>query len=185
MTLVVYTESHGEVESGFFAFFTQFTRLGDYTFVTKQFCEISRQFAENPRAKHGRILAYNTEKFWRRFEEGFDDAMQNIDDCVRKFKCFKPEIVTQSIVTNGNSSLEDELDLGNEGEIVPIYISDDEKTVTIGKYNMLANQFGFMAYYAAHGGWLGWSPGHEPDYAQPTLQALNSSERLYFNGKKA
>ena len=63
------TESHGEIESGFFGPFTQFARLGDYTFATRHLCELVEYLADNPKVHQSQILGYPIDKFWQGEEE--------------------------------------------------------------------------------------------------------------------
>ena len=68
MTLLLKTESHGVVEAGFYAAFVAFTRLGEYSFATGHLCDIVRYFAENGSAKEAKILGYDLNTFWERFQ---------------------------------------------------------------------------------------------------------------------
>ncbi|MEK6861647.1 MAG: hypothetical protein AABY07_06775, partial [Nanoarchaeota archaeon] len=66
MSYYILTESHGEIESGFYGIFTQFTRVGEYAFTTKYFCEFVKKIADDPKLRQLNILAYGLDKYFER-----------------------------------------------------------------------------------------------------------------------
>ena len=63
MTLMLETESHGDVESGFYGAFMQLARLGEYTFATKHLCDLIQYFAKNNKATETKAIAYDLDTF--------------------------------------------------------------------------------------------------------------------------
>ena len=57
------TESHGDVESGFYGAFMQLARLGEYTFATKHLCDLIQYFAKNNKATETKAIAYDLDTF--------------------------------------------------------------------------------------------------------------------------
>ena len=101
MTLILSTRSHGKVNSGFLSTFTAFARLGEYTFVTRHFCELIQEFAKNPQLDSSRMIVYPEEIFVERSEEYLEKIMNTewdrIDDALLDLQ--------------GNAPVTDELDL--------------------------------------------------------------------------
>ncbi len=183
MTLILITESHGEVDSGYFSVFTQMARLGEYTFVTRHFCELARRFAEKPRARKGRILSYSLERFWDRFGEQAGDIFQILEESKTE-KEFGSKIDTYFDRQQGRASLEDEVNLKNRAHIIPVTVGDHGENIQIGVYNIAAHHFGVMAWYLSRGGWLGWSGNSKPNYAEATIEAIKKSEHPLYRPVK-
>ncbi len=85
MTLLLITESHGEVKSGFFSMYTQFTRLGEYCFATKHFYELAQHIASNSNIRNGQILAYDLNKFWEEANTHISERAQIILEAGRSY----------------------------------------------------------------------------------------------------
>lgn len=138
MTLILKTESHGEVESGFYSTFTQFARLGEYTFATRHLCEFARHIAEKPNIKDGRILGYDLDKFWQRVDNHMEELTQIISEAEQSYlpELHKFEIDRELERQQGEISLEDEVDLYDEGRMIQIKITNDDSYVDIGKYKV-------------------------------------------------
>jgi hypothetical protein len=183
MTLSLRTDSHGTVDAGFFSIFTQFSRLGEYTFATRHLCDLARYLAENDTILKTRILGYNLDKFWKRS----DDYMQEISQIlVEAEQPWVPEELRNFYIdkhlenTQGEVPLEDAFDLNNEGRMIEIKVGDEEESIEIGRYKISALEFGRMSIYLAEGGWVGWINDKEPTFAKPTIEAIKGSKRKFY-----
>jgi hypothetical protein len=63
MTLVLTTDSHGPIESGYLGPFVHCTKLGDYQFATDEFCELTTEIASDPFLRNARITNHNLDSF--------------------------------------------------------------------------------------------------------------------------
>jgi hypothetical protein len=187
------TESHGEVEAGFFSIFTQFARLDDYAFATRHICKLLRQFAEDPTVRQGRLLSYSLEKFWQRQAEFFQHTMEILlGQLMTADTQGRPPTAVQYSEENqeriarlqSDISMEDDIDLYNEGTVIPVQISDDGSMVSVGAYQIAAPHFSRMAVYLAHGGIVGWMADRKPDFAEPTLQSIRASHHPIYEDAK-
>lgn len=193
MTLVIQTESHGEVEAGFFSVFTQFARLGDYTFATSHVCKLVQKLAEYPTARQGRILGYDGDKFWQRRDEYFQEVVHLLMEQLILADA-EGNYLSGLHYSESNEKklgklqwevpLEDEVDMYDEGSIVPVTISEDGNFIAIGEYRLSAITFGRMAVYLAKGGIFGWMKGHKPGFSEPTIQAIKASENPLYREVK-
>jgi len=178
MTLILVTESHGNVESGFYGGHTKYTRLGDYTFATKHFCELVQYLAVNPETLEAKLLGYGADKYWENGNEYMAELIQaeisSDKDAIKKFENQQGEI-----------SLKDDLDLNNEGKMISVKVSEDKNHVILGKYKINSLHFGRFAYYVAHGGFMGWFHNVIPSYAKEAMNAIKESESDLFKHIKA
>ena len=170
MTLYVMTESHGEVESGFYAVFTQFCRLGDYSFTTREFCDFLCYIADNPEVREARIKSYDLGKFQQRLEEHrryLVDVMSNVE-------C-EHEIEKGICAVQGEAPADDMTDLSGETETLNIQINSGCDRINIGDYELSAEHFGGMSFYIARGGVCG---GVEPapEFAVITMNSIRTSK---------
>ncbi len=182
MTLLLKTESHGEVESGFYSTFTQFARLGEHTFATRHLCELVQHLAENPHVHKTKILGYNLDKFWQRQGEHVQELIQMTLEAEQSYL---PELQRFDIdrrleSQQGEISVEDDVDLYNHGRMIPVRVTDDERLITIGDYRVSVLHFGRMAVYLANGGFLGWMNGQKPEFVEPTIDAIKNSRRELY-----
>lgn len=187
MTLILKTESHGEVESGFYGAFTQFTRLGEYTFATRHFCELAQHIAERSNIKGGKILGYNLDKFWQKRSDYMGELIQMIIEAEESYlpELQKYEMDKKLEREQGEISLEDEVDLYDEGRMIPVIVSNNESYINIGKYKISGLHFGRMAVYLANGGFIGWINEQKPEFAEATIEAIRNSKRgLYKEVRK-
>jgi hypothetical protein len=182
MTLLLETQSHGEVESGFFSTFTQFARLDKHTFATRHFCELAQSLAENPQVRKAQLLSYNLDKFWQRQKEHVDEFTQVLMEAEQSYlpELQKFDMDRQLKGKQGQISIEDEVNMYDEGRMIPVIVTDDEKLISIGDYKIAALHFGRMAVYLAHGGFLGWMDGQKPEFAEPTIEAIKLSNRKLY-----
>ena len=177
MTLLLPTLSHGEIEAGFFATFTQFTRLGRYCFLTKHMCDLARGFADNPSSFRGRILGYPLEKFEQRFEDHLSGLLQILSEAdeysspgaVHLDQDLQVQALQQEV------PLEDEIDIRNEAQPLRVEVLTPGKEIIIGEYSLSSLEFGGMALYLANGGHLGWDPRNVPPFAVDLRAAIRSS----------
>ncbi len=160
MTLLLRTESHGVLESGFWGPFTQLSRIGEYSFSTRHMCDVAKHFADNSNALESRILSYDLNKFEDR--EGLERCFDELDK------------------KQGEISVEDDVNLNSDGEIVPVRILEDEKSISIGKYRISSIEFGRMAIYLAEGGFMGWLDDNSPAFAAQTIEAIKNSKREFY-----
>ena len=182
MTLILKTESHGEVESGFYSTFTQFARLGEYTFGTRHLCELVQYLAENPEVNRAQILGYDLDKFWQRFSDNTQELIKMITEAEQSYlpELKRFDMERQLERQQGEVIVEDEVDLYNEGRMIPIRVIDNERSIKIGSYKVSVLEFGRMAIYLANGGFMGWMNDKKPEFAEPTINAIkNSTRELY------
>ena len=179
MTLMLTTESHGDIESGFYSTFTQFARLGEHTFATRHLCELVQYLANNPALRQTQILGYDLDKFWER--QG--DHMQEFAEMITETEnSYLPELQRFDLERRlereqGEIPVEDDVDLYNEGCMVPIKVTEDERFITIGNYRISAIHLGRMAIYLARGGFMGWMNGQKPEFSETTIEAIKNSQR--------
>ena len=138
MTLLLKTESHVEVESGFYRTFTQFARLGEHTFATRHLCELIQHLAEYPQVSQTQIISYDLDKFLQRLEDYAQELTQIKTEAEQSYlpNLQKYEIIGKLGRKQNKISLENELDLYNEGKIIPVIVTDDEKAISIGEYKI-------------------------------------------------
>src|SRR3989338_1847338 len=182
MTLLLKTESHGIVEAGFYAAFTAFARLGEYSFATRHLCEVVQYFAENNAAHGTSIIRYDLNTFWEKSQQHqqkiilalLEQAQQSTltalkeSNLERKLEQWQTEFQFES----GNEDV-------YNGEIIPVTISEQEQSIKIGKYIISSSEFGGMAYYLAHGGFFGWGD-NIPEFAEVTMRSMQSSKRELY-----
>lgn len=176
------TESHGVIESGFFATFTQFARLGEYTLATRHLCELVQHLAEHPDIREAKILGYDLDKFWQREGDHTQEIMQMVREAEQSYlpELHCDEMERQLEREQGEVPLEDEIDLHDEGRMIPAKVGNDGSSITIGKYRISALHFGRMAVYLARGGIMGWMNEQKPEFAEPTLQAIKESRNPLY-----
>lgn len=190
MTLVLQTESHGQVEAGFYSVFTQFSRLGDYTFATRHLCKLVQKLAQYPTIKQGRILGYDADKFWQRRDEYFHEVVHILIEQMILADA-EGNYLSELHYSESNEEklgklqweipLEDEVDMYDEGRIVPVHISKEGDAIAIGEYQLSAINFGRMAVYLAKGGIFGWMKGRKPEFSEPTIQAIKESKNPLYS----
>jgi len=182
MTLRLKTESHGEIEAGFFGIFTQFFRFGEYTFATRHLCELVEYLANNPQVLRSQIIGYNLDRFWQR---RLEDEQRFAQMSAEAWQSALPELQIsemerQSEHQQGHIPVQDEVDLYNQGRMVPVIVSDDEKLISIEDYCMEALHFGRMAVYLTDGGLVGWLNGQIPEFAESASKAIRHSKRELY-----
>ncbi len=181
MTLYVETLSHGEIESGFFASFTQYARLGDYAFSTRHFCELIKYLAENPETKSARLHGHTVQQFWKKqdtYLEGLIKTLQEADS--PDFEEFDKN-VNKKLDNYFKDQQKEELNLEDDTIVLNIKVKKDYSSIKIGKYEIAPDHFRIFSKYLAQGGFLGWKD--PPDYSKPTLEAIKKSSNPLF--KKA
>ena len=176
MTLLLETESHGIVESGFRGA-VQFIRLGEYVFATKHICELTQQLAKNPAIKEGQIISYKEEKYLEKRNEHLSKIFEMCDEEENGTKSKLEKEIEQE---QGNISLEEDLDLNDEAEKIFLKVEDDFSSITIGQYKISALHFGDFVYYVARGGFMGWFNQVMPSYAKETMKALKDTDNELF-----
>ena len=182
MTLILKTESHGEVESGFYAAFMQFARLGEYTFATRHLCEAIQYLAENNKTLETKLLGYDPDKFWT----GSTAYHQKIARLILE------QAGQSTLPASKEAGLKKQLeqwqteihikdgedDVYSPGRIIPVTVIKEEQSILIGDYQISSVHFGRMSRYLANGGLFGW--GNPPQFAEITMKAIqNSSRELY------
>lgn len=182
MTLILETESHGGVESGFYSAFTQFARLGEHTFATRHLCELVEYLANNPQVRQSQILGYDLDKFWQRQREDMQELANMIAEAEQSYipELQRLDMERQLEGRQGEISIEDEVDLYDEGRMVPVRVANDEKSISIGDYRIAALHFGRMSAYLAHGGFMGWMNDQRPEFAESVINAIKSSKRELY-----
>ncbi len=182
MTLILETESHGEVESGFYSAFTQFARLGKHTFATRHLCELVQHLAKNPNVRKAQVLGYNLDKFWQRQGDYTRELMQMVVEAEQSYlpELQRFEMERQLERQQGEISVEDDINLHNEGRMIPVRVADDERSIILGDYRVSALHFSRMATYLAKGGFMGWMNSQNPEFAEPTIEAIRNSRRELY-----
>jgi len=169
MTFILETESHGHVEAGFLSILNRYSRIGEYTLITKHLCGLARNLAEHSELRDTEILIYDQDKFWQKYE-----------DYANELVIKQGGGIEERIGNPGEPSLEDDLNLSKEGNMVSVKVGDDESSITIGDYRIPNLEFRRLSLYLAQGGFLGWMDGKNPEFSEPTLKAIrNSTRRLY------
>ncbi len=173
MTLLLETKSHGTVESGFFASFTQMARIGQYAFETKDLCNLAKTLAENPKLQNLEISGCGLDQYRQLEKKYMNLIMKNyVSLSDEAFDEFAEE-------TQGNLPLEAKVELINVRKIVPINVGHDD--IKIGEYTIENNEFASMMYYFVNGGFFGWAE-REPSFIAPTIVAIQMSKNSLFNG---
>jgi len=180
MTLILKTESHGEIESGFYSAFVQFTRIGEYAFVTKHLCDLIRDFAENPDAREGRIIGYNLGKFEERMDEYLGRLIQTFVEQEEESYMSGSTSLDQRLESN-EIDIEDEIDIYNEGQIIHVEIEDNGSIICVGEYKISFCHFGIMALYLADGGFMGWRENEIPEFAEGLRSTIKTSQNPLYN----
>ena len=178
MTLTLETKSHGDIESGFFSFFTQLSRLGKYTFGTEALCTLTQYLAKNPNEKEAEILGCNVNKFWELEEKYSGNLVELISNASKA--TISQEANAYFEKNQGKLSEEYAQDLFEEGEIIQISIDNNRSSITIGEYEIENIHFGRMMCYLTHGGWMGWPENAVPDYVKPTIESMKNSKNHLF-----
>lgn len=153
--MYIKTESHGRVPSGFHTPFAGICSLGDYLFMTDEFCSFSRSVANDREMRASTIRAYDLSKFPEgESEENTKYLMILLGDCE------------------------------DETSVVEIKISPEGSRISIGKYELSDEHFGNFAYYIARGGFYKWQDP-VPKFASVTMEGIKNSEHpLYMDIKK-
>ena len=55
MSIIIKTESHGEMEGGFSASFTKSFGFGEYNIPTRNLCDLTRYLADHPEVRRARL----------------------------------------------------------------------------------------------------------------------------------
>jgi len=179
MTQNLETEAHGTIASGFSGAFTQFIRMGEYAFTTVHFCHLTKNLASHPDARAGIILAYDERKFWERGNEYISKLLLMLSAKQYLPKFHRAEIDRQLTQDQGKISIDDDVDMHDEGQFIPVQVHDD-RTISIGQYRISSHRFGTFAFYVAHGGLFGWQDGQKPDFAESTMEAIKGSKNPLF-----
>ncbi|MBI2629433.1 hypothetical protein HYW74_05095 [Candidatus Pacearchaeota archaeon] len=182
MTLLLVTESHGEIESGFYGPFTQFTRVGEYTFSTRHLCELIEYLADNSKIYQSQIFGFNLDQFWQKEQEYEGELFKMILEAEQSYL---PELQRFHVGSRleeqqGQISPEDEINLYTNGKKVPVRVANDERSIFIGDYLVSAPHFERMVIYLVNGGFMGWVDGHKPKFAEQTLEAVRKSKRELY-----
>ncbi|PIN89225.1 hypothetical protein COU57_06315 [Candidatus Pacearchaeota archaeon CG10_big_fil_rev_8_21_14_0_10_32_14] len=183
MTYELGTLSHGEIDSGFYAQFTSFVRIGKYSTPTRHLCEIVEKFAAHPEIHETYLLVYPEEKFWNQEREQRDEALQTTLTTLREEQREENDFIPlmlESFRKQGEVGVIEEYNLDGEGISVPLRIWGDESGVVIGEYEIASEEFKSFVTYVARGGLFGWLEQCIPDYSEPTLNAIRNSKRKLF-----
>ncbi len=163
MTLLIPTESHGEIESGYLSSFMQFSRLGRYCFLTENMCSLGKYLADNDSVYESALLAYDIDVFWKEFNR---HMYQMIESHVQE-------------IPDDRVSIEYMMRLNDMGSLLEVKVSEDEKEISIEDYVLRNYDFNSFITYLSMGGFYGWE--ESPKYAIETLDSIRDSERNLFN----
>lgn len=166
MTAVIRTKSHGVIEGGYFAAFTQFVRFGDYSTPTSRMCRLAARFAENAEKRSDSLLVYLDDIFTERLDEYVMRLQQAANP--QEFLDLQREHKIPA---------EDEFDVFGEGVDIPVNVNCDEANV--GVYTLSPQELAGFLHYVARGGFLGWH-GNSPDYATHAMEAMRNSKNPLF-----
>lgn len=155
MTLRVATLSHGEIESGFFASFTDMVRLGGYCFYTKDVCEAITSLAKDPEERYMEMHAYMPDRYYK-----------EMDDWTLE------KLLLRDMPRNNESA----------GAFpLAFLISKKADTVQVAEYAIEADHFAVFLDYVAHGGFSReWNEKSGPEYARTACAALEKTRHPIF-----
>ena len=182
MSFMLYTESHGDIETGFYASFMQLSRFGRYVFPTKSLIDLFRQLAKKPEARSAQLLTYTLEDFWER-DTDYVSMLQAQLRSEPVDTGNTNETIDSLVIKSVNEGAErDSLELPIRGEVVGIVISSGGETVQVGDYVVSREHFGRFAWYVANGGLFGWK--EVPDFAKGAKRDLRYARHPIYKTLK-
>jgi len=176
MTLVLITKSGEELDSGFYEAFMKLSRIGKYSFETKDLCSLAQNLAENPELKKARLFGYDTERVWeleRRYNSLF--MLKRVSSIIEK----NTDELDDFIQQNRELSAEEKIEIMKDKIDVPVEVHRLEKFVKIGEYEIENFHFVSMICYILRGGFNGWR--QTPDFAKSALVAMQLSKNPLYN----
>jgi len=180
MTLVLGTKSHGEVEAGFPGPFDEFVRLGEYSFTTRSFCKLAQQIAEKPSEKIVGILGFTDEDgFWERVDDNLTHYIPLIIEAGKHAPNDQQSYIDRKIEQRRKKP-EASPDLLSREVLIPVRISDDKSSISIGEYEIPKEEFSYMALCVADGVFIGQRGGRKPEFAKQTLRAIRGSRSSFY-----
>lgn len=177
MTLVLRTQSGEELDSGFYGNFMKLSRIGKYTFETKDLCGLVKNLAENPNLKKAEVFGYSTNEFWK-LEKPYESSV--IQKCIDSIAENDATNFDNFIEKNRELSAGDKIKLMDDKIRIPVKICRLKKLIKIGEYEIENFQFVQLAYYLIHGGFCGWYK-ETPDFAKSALLAIQLSKNDLYN----
>lgn len=173
MTTTIFTESNEELPVSYFLDY-EFARIGKYVFPSRNLCNLIKEIAENPCAKEARLIGD--------VPSGIEilDELFLFDDSGRV-----KEMVSRKNRVIGSEPLDsrDMLFPLKFDRIIPVQISDDYSSMTIGDYKIRA-PLGWFANYLTFGSSTNWGVPRRrervPDFAEQASEALMKSENPIF-----
>lgn len=181
MTLVITTQSHGQIEAGYFGSYTAGFRFGEFAFPTRAVIRMVQHFAEKSSSLAVNLPSFGEEVFWKRASTNLSlicDRLFEMNDSLF------PELKRNELEAELRS-----LDSGIFGErerpafvVAPIRISDDEKIISLADYKIDRDEYQFLAGYSLRGGWFGWPDKKFPEEALDAIAAVRKCRRpLYLD----
>ncbi|MDE1825798.1 MAG: hypothetical protein KGH61_04615 [Candidatus Micrarchaeota archaeon] len=185
MTTILSTKSHGEIESGFESVFVDFVKFGDYFFSTRDFCNTVRVIAESPADHKFTIVGFPIEEL----ESETADAMQRMigeafTSSRRKDGAIPHVEMHREIIEFDDKNPKGRVRqrrITKDFKELKIEIATNSKNseITVGKYVIKADDFAWLAYAVAVGGFNGWAKP-APKFATELKNALNSTSNDLF-----
>jgi len=181
MSLTIKTESHENVEGGFFSVYTGAFRFGDYAFPTQNLHKMIKHFAEKPSSFALNLTSFGEETFWNNTDKFFEEILNSVFENTSSLLPELAEYELDRIINSkqGKSSLSD-----INAEIVPIRINNEETEISFGRYKLDKNNFNGLTKYVVEGGWFGWNNGDYPESAQQAIESIKNSKRPLYEGLK-
>ena len=162
LTYLLETKTHGQIDAGFFSFFTGAIRIGTYAFVSAHFYELVQQLAIATDPIEERILAYSSHTFSKLWERALGQIISN-----------PASYDAQTIIP----------DLDVPSKTIVVKMDTNWKSIFIGDYEIARNTFAGMIWYLIRGGWVGWVQDI-PKFIPPVIEAIKASQNPLFNGLK-
>ncbi|MBT5022379.1 hypothetical protein HOK51_03330 [Candidatus Woesearchaeota archaeon] len=180
MTLILVTETHGEVSSGFCATFTQFSRLGEYCFTTKHLCELIQHIAENKDLCETKILSFDESLFWKKDIKYTLGLLKLVHEEQESEGPINNSVLDKYVADETSISQKEELQLYTQGTMLDVIISDSGNSIQVGEYTINSTHFGRFADYLTHGGFMGWNP-KTPKFATTAKEAMEKSKHPLYS----
>lgn len=169
MTYDLMTNSHGEIKAGYSLPVIDVFTIGQYVFMVRDFCQLLTGLAEKPDFKEATLLVFPLNNYGQRLNQKFSQMVGAIiaqnhgdDNLEQRIEKQLPELV-------------DAFDLENLGTHLPVRVSSDCRTISIGEYEIVGEDFGYFAAYIVRGGLFGFLNKNRPDFIPPTIEALMKS----------
>jgi hypothetical protein len=152
------------------------SRVGKYTFETKDLCSLAQNLAENPGLKEARIFGYNADKFWgmeKKYNFAFMQKRIN-------FLLNKNNEIADFVRKNHQLSVEDKMKLIEDKIEIPVEIHRFKGFLDIGDYEIENSHFVSMIYYILGGGYNGWAE-ETPDFVKSAFIAVRLSKNPLYS----